>query len=356
MIRCDLRTISMTDLQRRLLPTVMVSFIVCLLLISSIGRSQEGTFLARIPIIIRDRSGSVIPGITAQDLTAKIAGNSANVAAVAVDSRPHRMVILLDTSASMNGVRDSKEWKLPVDIATYTATAVSPNMGLALVAFDENAHDVVDFSQGNAAVLKQLNRMSAAQKLSEIGVRKRTALYDAVYRGWQLIDKPTSADMLLVISDGDDNKSSLKPEALEKTLIGSGVRFFAVRIQDFDDPSLARYLEASPGPRVLAEIAAKTGGEVFGPVGFRLGAVNFAFAPYDYSEKTNLKDAFGGFLQGIVQQEAAEIEFSSASTNEQPLEIKLSYVAAHRWKGAILSYQRKFVPIALSAKPASALR
>lgn len=339
----------MNRIQHRLLPAVVTCFVACFL-VSSIGRSQERTPLERIPVVVRDRHGSVISGITVQDLTAKVAGNSATVGAITVDSRPHRVVILVDTSASMNGVRDSKKWKLPVEIATYAATAISPNMELAFVAFDETAHSVIDFSQGNTAVLKQLNRMSAAQTLSEIGVRKRTALYDAAYRGWQLLDKPTSADLLLVISDGDDNKSSLKPEALEKILTGSGVRFFAVRIQDFDDPSLARYLEASGGPRVLAEIAEKTGGEVFGPIGFRSGVVNFGFSDYEYSDKTSLKDALGEFLRGIVQQEVAEIQFSSASETEQPLELKLSHVAAHRWKGATLSYPRKLFPRALSAK------
>jgi len=36
-----------------------------------------------------------------------------------------------------------------------------------------------------------------------------TALYDAVYYGRQLLKNSSSADLLFVISDGDDNQSSL---------------------------------------------------------------------------------------------------------------------------------------------------
>src|SRR5690242_17262347 len=99
------------------LPRVVVCSIVCFLF-SSAGLSQEQPSLERVPVIVRDRHGLVIPEITAQDLAAKVGGNSGSIAAISVDSRPHRAVILLDTSESMKGVRDSKKWKLPTIIAT----------------------------------------------------------------------------------------------------------------------------------------------------------------------------------------------------------------------------------------------
>jgi hypothetical protein len=79
-----------------------------------------------------------------------------------------------------------------------------------------------------------------------------TALYDAVYYGRQLLKNSSSADLLFVFSDGDDNKSSLNLEALERILIGSGVRFFAVRIRDLTNLSSARRLDEMGSPRALA--------------------------------------------------------------------------------------------------------
>jgi hypothetical protein len=78
-----------------------------------------------------------------------------------------------------------------------------------------------------------------------------TDLYDAVYYGRQLLKNSSSANLLFV-SHGDDNKSSLNLEALERILIGSGVRFFAVRIRDLTNLSSARRLDEMGSPRALA--------------------------------------------------------------------------------------------------------
>ena len=327
--------------------------LVCVL-VASPACSQKGPSLARsVPVIVRDKHSLVIQGITPQDLVAKVNGKSARIASITVDSRPQRAVILLDTSASMKGTTEYRHWKFPLNIAVDVATSMSPNTQLAFLAFDETAHHVIGFSRGNAAVLDQLNQMAAAQAFSEIGFQRLTALYEAVYRGWQLIEGPSSADLLLVISDGDDNKSSLKPEALERTLTGSGVRFFAVRVRDLENLSQARHLDELGGPRELAEIAEKTGGEVFGPVGFRLnGVIHFAFSNYDYSDKTRLEDALSWFLQGMIQRQAAEIQVPGANDTEESLELKLSNLSAHKWKGATVSYPRKLLPRGTPIEPA----
>jgi hypothetical protein len=322
--------------------------------VASPVRSQEEQCLARsVPIIVRDINSRPIKGMTLQDLVVKVNGKLVSLVSVAVDSRPRRAVILLDTSGSMRG--ESDHWKLPLDVAMHVARSVSSNTQLAFLTFDDAVHNVIDFSGDNSAVLGQLNRMSDGEAFSKKDIQGHTALYDAVYYGWQLLKNSSSADLLFVISDGDDNKSSLKLEALERILIGSGVRLFAVRMRDLTNLPRARRLDEMGSPRVLAEIAEKTGGEVFGPVGFRLGGyIHFAFSNYNYSAKTKVEDALIWFYEGMLQSQALEIQLPAAIPTKEFLEVKLSKEAARRWKGATLSYARKLLPCGALAERLSA--
>jgi hypothetical protein len=291
--------------------------------------------------------------MTPQDLIAKVNGKLVNIVSVAVDSRPRRVVILLDTSGSMR--EDPDHWRLPLDVAVHVARSISSNTQLAFLTFDDVVHNVIDFSGDNSAVLGQLNRMSNGEAFSKKDIHGHTALYDAVYYGWQLLKNSTSADLLFVISDGDDNKSSLNLEALERILIGSGVRFFAVRMRDLTNVSRARRLDEMGSPRVLAEIAEETGGEVFGPVGFRLGGyIHYAFSNYNYSAKTKVEDALSWFYEGMLQSQALEIQIPAAIPAKEFLEVKLSKAGTQKWKGTTLSYPRRLLPCGALAERLSA--
>jgi len=325
---------------------------VFLVVASPIPSQGEPCSAQSIPIIVRDAHSLPIERITAQDFVVKVGGKSVGIVSIAADPRPRRAVILLDTSSSMDGT-SSKQRKLPLDIALQVARSVSSNTQLAFLAFDDAVHDVIGFSHDNSTVLYQLSRMSGA--LSGKGIQRRTALYDAAYHGWQLMGNPSSADLLLAISDGGDNKSKVKLGVLERNLIGSGVRFFAVLVRDVSVPASARAPEENDGPRVLADIAEKTGGEVFGPVGFWLdGFIHFAFSNYDYSSQTfsnydyssqtKVEDALSWFFQGMRESEVLEIQLPAIPMEKESLEVKLSKAAAHRWKAATLSYPRRLLP------------
>jgi hypothetical protein len=321
--------------------------------VASPVRSQEEQCLARsMPIIVRDVNSLPVKGMTPQDLVARVNGKLVSIVSVAVDSRPRRVVILLDTSGSMRG--DPDHWKLPLDVAVHVARSSSSNTHLAFLTFDDAVHNVIDFTGDNSAVLGQLNRMSNGEAFSKKDIHGHTALYDAVYYGRQLLKNSSSADLLFVISDGDDNESSLNSGALERILIESGVRLFAVRMRDLTNLSSARRLDEMVGPRVLAEIAEKTGGEVFGPVGFRLGGyLQFAFSNYNYSAKTKVGDALGWFYEGMLQSQVLEIQLPASVQTKEFLEVKLSKAAAHKWKGATLNYPRKLLPCGAVAEPLS---
>jgi len=314
--------------------------VVCLAVASSLPSQEEQCIAPSVPIIVRDAHSLPIQGISPQDFVAKVGGKSVQIFSIALDSRPRRAVVLLDTSASMKA-DDSRHWKLPLDIAGDVVRSMSPNTQLAFLTFDDTVRNVIDFSGDNSAVLGQLSRMSAGEAFSKRDIQGQTALYDAVYQGWHLLEKPSSADSLFVISDGEDTKSSLKLEALEEILIGSGVRFFAVRVLSLENLTHARSHLGGPP---LAEIAGKTGGEVFGPVGFRLnGHIQFAFSNYEYGDKTKVEDALNWFYEGMIQSETLKIQLPTEIPTDESLEVRLSTAAAHKWKGATLSYPRKLL-------------
>jgi hypothetical protein len=331
----------------------LASCTVCFVVASPV-RSQEKQCLARsVPIIVRDLNSRPIEGMAPQDLVAKVDGKLVSIASIAEDSRPRRAVILLDTSGSMRG--DSDHWKLPLDVAIHVARSISSNTQLAFLTFDDTIHNVIDFSGDNSAVLSQLNRMSDGEAFSKKDIQGNTALYDAVYYGWQLLKSSSSADLLFVISDGDDNKSSVSSDALERILVESGVRFFAVRMRDFTNLSFARHLDEMGSSQILGKIAEETGGEVFGPVGFRRGGyIHFAFSNYNYSAKTKVEDALGWFYEGILHSQILQIRIPAAIPTKELFDVKLSKAATHKWKGATLSYPRKLFPCGALADHLSA--
>jgi von Willebrand factor type A domain len=220
--------------------------------------SQEaGCAIRTLPVSVQDMEGNQIHGLLPVDFVARIRGKPLRILSIAADTRPHRLVILLDTSASM---RDSL-WNFAVKLALNAAESSGPGVHLALVLFGKDVNEVEDFSDGNAAVIDRLKEISSDADFTKKEIRGRTALYDAIASGFRLLDHPTSADVLYIITDADDNTSHLKPADVQRLLAANMVRLFALLVQkeplyrDIPDEELIPQ-------KYLANLAEATGGSV----------------------------------------------------------------------------------------------
>jgi len=70
---------------------------------------------------------------------------------------------------------------------------------------------VVDFVKGNSVVGEKLSRIAEDRGYIKSRVNGRTALRDAILLGIQLLNHPSSADAVYVLTDGGDNLSRQSP-------------------------------------------------------------------------------------------------------------------------------------------------
>ena len=164
---------------------------------------------------------------------------------------PVSLGILIDSSGSMYDKRAA------VDAASLDLVKLSnPQDEAFLVDFSSEAYIDQDFTD-NIAKLQQ--------GLSYIKSSGGTALYDAVIASADYLSKSAkrSKQVLLIITDGDDNASSA---TLEQTIR---------RVQDLDGPAIycigllfgtdVSHSEARHSREVLTELAEQTGGAAYFP-------------------------------------------------------------------------------------------
>jgi VWFA-related protein len=164
---------------------------------------------------------------------------------------PVSLGILIDSSGSMYDKRAA------VDAASLDLVRLSnPQDEAFLVDFSSEAYIDQDFTN-------DINKLQ--QGLAYIKSSGGTALYDAVIASADYLSKNAkrSKQVLLIVTDGDDNASSA---TLEQTIR---------RVQDLDGPAIycigllfgedVSHSEARHSREVLTELAAQTGGIAYFP-------------------------------------------------------------------------------------------
>jgi Ca-activated chloride channel family protein len=164
---------------------------------------------------------------------------------------PVSLGILIDSSGSMYDKRPA------VDAASLDLVKLSnPQDEAFLVDFSSEAYIDQDFTNSIAKL---------QQGLAYIKSSGGTALYDAVIASADYLAKNAkrSKQVLLIITDGDDNASSATLE--------SAIR----RVQDLDGPAIycigllfgedVSHADARHSREVLSELAAQTGGQAYFP-------------------------------------------------------------------------------------------
>jgi len=321
---------------------------VCCATANSICSAQIDSCKSRdVPVIVRDSHGVPIDDLLPSDFVAKAKGREIKISSIDSGTPPGRVVMLLDTSGSMNGTTNPGEWKLGLEILNHFASKFSPRGQLALLTFDTTVRQTIDFAEGNDATIAQLKKMRDGEAFSAKEIHGRTALFDAVHKGWQLLENASSADAILVVTDGFDTASKLSPRDLERELLRTGVRFYVALIEDAR-MSYRVTPEGDQGPPVLKELADTTGGEVFGPAVSQDGKFLY-YSPYKYNDEGRIEKALMIFYEGLFHLKVLKLDIvADPSKKAAEIDLKLSKSAQNKWKSATLTYQH--VPVC-AAKP-----
>jgi len=172
---------------------------------------QLGTAVApqliRVNASVTDGNGRAIPNMRLSDFAVYEDGTERKVVDVTPATEPFNLILLLDVSGSVEERIDFIR-----KAARDFLRTVSRQDRIAITSFRNDIQIISDFTTDRALLSK---------KLDDIDAGGATALYDAL--GYSLVDtlKPLRGERtaIVILSDGDDNKSFVPfPSILEATI------------------------------------------------------------------------------------------------------------------------------------------
>jgi hypothetical protein len=306
--------------------------------------AQESACTERtLPLSVETSLGVPLRGLAPSDFEAKLKGNPVEVLSIAPDTRPHRVVILLDSSGSMSHDYYNMRWNFALSLARQFAAACGTQTQLALLLFNQDVIEVDGFSKGNAAIAGRLKEIGAASAFLREKARGTTALYDAIAKALDLIDHPTSADAIYVITDGDENSSHLHSVAIEKLFGARPARLFASLLIE---PESREQAPQSP-PFELTDLSHNTGGDA---LVWRTGWPSlFAWSLYRADPHATVDEQLSRFYTGVLQNELITLRLSAEPTKAERLDLRLSAADRKKWKDAEVLYPSRIEPCAATA-------
>ena len=174
--------------------------------------------LLRFNASVLDRYGRAIGGMRESDFTVWENGVERRVTNVSPANEPFNLVLLLDVSGSVEERMDFIR-KAARDFLRTT----SPQDRISIISFRDDVQIISDFTT---------DRQSLSKKLDEIDAGGGTALYDAL--GYVLAAPLKrlrgERTAIVVMSDGDDNKSFLPFPAILEALTESGALVYPLYV------------------------------------------------------------------------------------------------------------------------------
>ena len=238
-------------------------------------RAPPGQFVSELsPLLLRfnasvtDRNGRAIGGMKESDFTVYENGVERKVTKVVPTQEPFNLVLLLDVSGSVEERIDF----IRRAARDFLRTA-SPQDRIAIISFRDDIQVISDFST---------DRKMLSRKLDEIDAGGATALYDAL--GYVLANtlKQLRGERtaVVVLSDGDDNKSFVPFPAILEAIIESGALIYPLYIPSglipessvpkpevTIDPLRTRYLTLTTRAHEEGQKLAQVSGGVYYPIG-----------------------------------------------------------------------------------------
>ena len=174
--------------------------------------------LMRVNASVTDRNGRAIPGMRGSDFAVFEDGSERKVVDVTPATEPFNLVLLLDVSGSVEERIDF----IRKAARDFLSTA-SPQDRISIISFRDDIKMISGFST---------DRSLLSQKLDEIDAGGATALYDAL--AYTLVEtlKPLRGERtaVVILSDGDDNKSFIPFPAILEATIESGALIYPLYV------------------------------------------------------------------------------------------------------------------------------
>jgi VWFA-related protein len=221
---------------------------------SLLASQQRPTFTAESELVVlhvsvRDRGGRYITGLERDAFTIIDDGKPQSIEMFSSEEVPASIGFLIDNSNSMRPSRDRV-----IAAAVEFAKRSHPKDEIFVLTFNEQ----VEHAFGPAIVGEIHPSLFRAAMARSISARGMTAVYDGILEGLKRVSDGThTRQVLIVVSDGDDNASVARREEVVKQVRESDATIYTIALID----PLTR--DGNPG--LLRQLAKETGGESYRP-------------------------------------------------------------------------------------------
>ena len=223
--------------------------------------------LMRVNASVTDRNGRAIPGLRNSDFAVYEDGSERKIVEVTPATEPFNLVLLLDVSGSVEERIDFIR-----KAARDFLNTASPQDRISIISFRDDIKVISGFST---------DRSLLSKKLDELDAGGATALWDAL--AYTLVDtlKPLRGERtaVVILSDGDDNKSFIPFPAILEATIESGALIYPLYVPSglipessvprpsiTVDPMRTRYLTITTRAAEEGQKLAAVSGGVFYPI------------------------------------------------------------------------------------------
>ena len=196
-----------------------------------------------VSVTVQDPLNRYVTGLGKENFKVFEDGLEQEISAFWSENVPISAGIVVDTSGSMRDKLDQLRL-----VAAQFLNAANPQDEFFLVEFSGSAELASGFTNDTGQIQNQLSGIQA---------RGGTVLREAIYRAMEEMKNARNPSrVLLVISDGEDNSSSLSQEDLRNAARSANVQIYAIT---FAAPADAAGRERA----FLREIAEQSGGQQF---------------------------------------------------------------------------------------------
>ena len=174
--------------------------------------------LVRVTASVTDRNGRAIAGLRSSDFTVYEGSAERKVVDVTPATEPFNLILLLDVSGSVEERIDFIR-----KAARDFLNTASPQDRIAIIGFRDDIQIISDFTT---------DRSLLSKKLDDFDAGGATSLYDAL--GYSLVHtlKPLRGERtaIVILSDGDDNRSFVPFPAILEATIESGALIYPLYV------------------------------------------------------------------------------------------------------------------------------
>jgi hypothetical protein len=172
----------------------------------------------RLNVNVTDRNGRAISGLTRADFNVLEGSEQREVTDVQTTRTPFNLVLLLDVSGS---IEERLDFVRKSALAFVNTVAAQDR--IAIISFRDDVQLISNFTT---------DRNLLQQRIKDIEAGGGTALYDAL--AYTLVDtlKPVRDERtaIVIISDGDDNRSFIPLSSILETIIETGAVVYPIYI------------------------------------------------------------------------------------------------------------------------------